>query len=37
MRLPEGFSDSVLIEPGGPRRLTSHPRDLASNIIEVTR
>lgn len=28
------ISDTVLVEESGPRRLTSYPRDLASNVIE---
>jgi Xaa-Pro dipeptidase len=31
------ISDTVLIEADGPRRLTTYPRDLASNIIEGVR
>ena len=31
------ISDTVLVEESGPRRLTSYPRDLASNIIERIR
>ncbi|MEV0569303.1 Xaa-Pro peptidase family protein [Dactylosporangium sp. NPDC050588] len=31
------ISDTVLVEAAGPRRLTSHPRDLASTVIEEVR
>jgi len=31
------ISDTVLVEDSGPRRLTSYPRDLESNVIEEIR
>ncbi|WP_433350053.1 M24 family metallopeptidase [Micromonospora sp. CA-111912] len=31
------ISDTVLVREAGPRRLTSYPRDLASNVIEGVR